>query len=189
LALAGDPPYRERDLLVTLGTLGVSLAVNDAVKNFFDRPRPYTHFCEPAHPGDLCARDAQLSFYSGHASTSFAAVVAAGRLARMHGYRNQTGIWATGLTLATATSVLRIKADKHYLTDVLVGALAGGLAGWLVPALHEPQPGSDPSPTGAPVSGPPALVSIAIPGEAPGTGVLVQAGVADGVSLSLAWRF
>lgn len=188
MALAGAPPHRERDVLVTLGTLGVSIAVNDAVKNIFDRPRPYTHFCEPAHPGDLCARDAQYSFYSGHTSTSFAAAVVAGRLAGMHGYRNRAGIWATGLTLATATGVLRIKADKHYLTDVVVGAVAGSLAGWFLPQLHEPRPDLHTQQSVGPPS-PASLISVAVPGQSANTGVVVQAGFGDGPTIVLTWRF
>ncbi len=43
-----------------------------------------------------------------------------------------------GLTLAT-TGVLRIAAVKHYATDVIVGAGAGTLVGWLVPCIHRPE--------------------------------------------------
>jgi len=189
--LAGTrPPHAERDALVIAETMAVTLAVNDAVKNIFDRPRPYVHFCEPARLEDLCTRDAQYSFYSGHTSTSFAAAVLAGRLADMHG-RGSTGMWVTGLTLATTTGFLRIKADKHYLTDVVVGAVAGGLAGWFLPQLHKPHEDSGPDPSGS-IQGspsPPPLLGVAVPGRSPGTGVLIHAGVGDGVSLGVAWRF
>jgi membrane-associated phospholipid phosphatase len=185
MALGAGPSNRGRDLVVTAGTLGVSIAVNTAIKNIFDRPRPFAHFCDPIQPSDLCTRDAQYSFYSGHTSSSFAAAVLSGRLAQMHGYRNQTGIWISGLTLASVTGVLRMKADRHYFTDVVVGAAAGSLAGWFLPKLHEP--GRD----SRPASGlsPPPLLTLAVPGRLPGSSLTVQGGVADGPSLVITWRW
>lgn len=57
----------------------------------------------------------QLSFYSEH--TAFAASAIGGpRIAFV-------------LPLTLSTGYLRIAADKHYLTDTLVGALVGGLVG------------------------------------------------------------
>jgi hypothetical protein len=39
------------------------------------------------------------------------------------------------LLLASATGVLRIAADDHYASDVIVGALVGIAAGYLFPKL------------------------------------------------------
>lgn len=138
LGAAGRHP--ERDLLVTVETLGLAGAATEAVKHVFHRPRPFVHFCEPAAPGDLCSHDAQQSFFSGHAALAFAGAVAAGRMAHLRGASNEGAIWASGLTLATSTAVLRVAADKHYATDVLVGLLVGSAAGWWVPSLHRPPP-------------------------------------------------
>jgi membrane-associated phospholipid phosphatase len=70
--------------------------------------------------------------------SAFAAAVAAGTLADFHHLENRKWIWASGLTFATATGVLRVMSDQHYTTDVLTGMAAGGLAGWLIPKLHKP---------------------------------------------------
>lgn len=186
LALGTDSDQRGRDALVVTETLAVSLLVNDAVKRVFDRPRPFAHFCAPQASGDLEEPDAHYSFYSGHASTSFAAAVAAGTIGHYRGDRHEGWIWATGLTLATTTGVLRIVADKHYLVDVVVGAAAGSAAGWLIPRLHRPAKGIPahlPSSTGS-------VTAVALPlarGER-GRGVL-RAGFGAGPFAELAWRW
>jgi membrane-associated phospholipid phosphatase len=38
--------------------------------------------------------------------------------------------------------VLRVQAGRHFWTDVLTGALAGSLIGYLVPAWHRAAPAS-----------------------------------------------
>jgi len=62
------------------------------------------------------------SFPSGHASSSFAIATV---LYRIYGY--EAGLPA--YTLATITGLQRIYADKHWLSDVLAGALLGTLIG------------------------------------------------------------
>ena len=60
-------------------------------------------------------------------------------IARARGYRHWWLTLAVGLPFAVTTAVLRMAADKHYLTDVLTGAAVGALLGWGIPALfHRP---------------------------------------------------
>jgi membrane-associated phospholipid phosphatase len=186
VAAGAHPRQGERDLLVAAGTLGVTLAVAGAVKSFFDRPRPYAHYCEPPEPGALCTRDAQYSFYSGHASTSFAAAFLSARLAEMHGLPGRGRVWATGLTLASATAFLQMRADKHYFTDVAVGAGAGALMGWFLPALHRPSASAS---TAVKPSGAPAAISLALPPPRGSGVVLLHARYAQGVSIDIAWSW
>ncbi len=82
--------------------------------------------------------------------SAFAAAVAAGTIADFHHLENRKWIWASGLTFATATGVLRVMSDQHYATDVLAGMAAGGLAGWLNPKLHKPDRMASPSATASP---------------------------------------
>ena len=79
--------------------MGVSVGVNLAVKNMVSRDRP--------------DHSNRFSFYSGHTSNAFAAA----------GWRYEVGI-----PIAIGTGYLRAAANKHYLTDVAVGAAAGLLA-------------------------------------------------------------
>ena len=53
----------------------------------------------------------------------------------MRGYRLAPAIWGAGAALATVTGYLRIAADKHYFSDVLVGAVVGSAIGIGVPLL------------------------------------------------------
>ena len=65
------------------------------------------------------------SFPSGHTSSSFAA---AATLHKRHG-------WEVGLpahAVAAFVGVARVKADKHFVHDVIAGALIGEAAGWLL---------------------------------------------------------
>ena len=42
---------------------------------------------------------------------------------------------ATGLAMASTVGLLRILADRHYASDVIMGAAVGLVSGWLVPWL------------------------------------------------------
>jgi len=81
--------------------------------------------------------DAHLSFYSGHSSTSFAAAVS-GAFLFAEGAPDEASrcvMWATEFALAAATANFRVRAGKHYYSDVLVGALVGSALGVSVPLL------------------------------------------------------
>jgi membrane-associated phospholipid phosphatase len=65
------------------------------------------------------------SFPSGHTSISFAA---AATLHKRHGW--EVGIPAHAV--AAFVGVARVKADKHFVHDVLVGAMIGETAGWIL---------------------------------------------------------
>jgi membrane-associated phospholipid phosphatase len=92
-------------------------------------------------------------------------------IADYHHLENRKWIWASGLTFATATGVLRVMSDQHYASDVLTGMAAGGLAGWLIPKLHKPE-----ATTPASVTAPP---------KAPATGVAVPLALFAGRSAAL----
>jgi membrane-associated phospholipid phosphatase len=106
--------------------------INQAAKFIVGRQRPFVHFAEPGRPPEL---DDNMSFFSGHTTLAFSEAVAAGVVAHRRGYALEPVIWATGLTLAAATGYLRMAADRHYLSDVLVGAVVGSGIGLLVPLI------------------------------------------------------
>ena len=163
MTIASNAPHKwSRDVPIIAEATALTLSVNAFVKHLTHRSRPAAHFCESERAVVPCPPDTRLSFYSGHTSSAFAAAVAAGTIADFHHYENRKWIWASGLTFATATGVLRVMADQHYATDVLTGMAAGGLAGWLIPKLHKPDP-----------TAPPAQVFYH--GPAPGVGCLTIA--------------
>ena len=117
--------------LIMLESASVAMLANQVVKFIALRKRPYTRSSEY---GTFEADD-HLSFYSGHTTTAFALAVSGAMLYDMRGGEHRAAVWTTALLLAAGVGYLRIGADKHYFTDVLVGALVGAAAGYLVPKL------------------------------------------------------
>ena len=106
--------------------------------------RPFVHALpESEKDGTAHPSDNNLSFYSSHTSMAFSMAVAAGTVATMRGYRAAPYVWALGVPLAFLAGYLRVAADRHYLSDVLVGAAVGSAFGALTPWLMH-RPGKDP---------------------------------------------
>ncbi len=126
--------------LVVGEATSVAMLLNSIAKVSFARERPFVH----ALPEDQKAStpspgDNNVSFFSGHATWTFALATSAGTVASMRGYRLAPVVWSVGLMLATSTSYLRMAGDKHYFTDVLGGALVGSAVGVALPLIfHRP---------------------------------------------------
>jgi membrane-associated phospholipid phosphatase len=124
-------------LLVTEAT-AAALLVNQVVKLLVGRQRPYAHF---GNDVGYSRSEDNVSFYSGHTSLAFSVVAATVTVASMRGYAGAGIVAGVGFTLGAGIGYLRIAADQHYLTDVVVGAVIGGLVGWAVPRIfHSPSP-------------------------------------------------
>jgi membrane-associated phospholipid phosphatase len=92
-------------------SLGATYAVTSGLKLVIEEERP--------------DESNDKSFPSGHTSSSFAA---AATLHKRHG-------WEVGLPahlVAAFVGVARVKADKHFVHDVIAGAVIGETAGWLL---------------------------------------------------------
>ena len=116
-----------------------NLLLNTAVKYAVPRLRPYTYRDPPA--GAYIASqgvDAYLSFYSGHASTAFAAAVGGSYLFTAAHPDSALNPWLWGVesALATATAIGRIRAGKHFYSDVAVGVVVGSALGVGIPLLE-----------------------------------------------------
>lgn len=128
--------YLAEDALIVTQALALSAVMNQGLKLAVGRERPFVHVLPEEekrltdHP-----EDNNLSFYSGHASSAFALAAAAGTVAELRGYPHRGWVWGVGLPLAATTALLRMSADKHYLSDVVVGALVGSAFGVAVPLL------------------------------------------------------
>jgi undecaprenyl-diphosphatase len=121
LGALSDPPRRRRWLLAGLSG-PAAIGVNYVVKVAVGRERPLI----PDHPR-LGRAPSELSFPSGHATSSFAAATALGRVEpRAH---------LTLLGLAIAIGVGRPYLGMHYPSDVLAGAALGLAIGSVVPGL------------------------------------------------------
>ncbi len=137
----GFGPDSGRRAVVYSETLALSLALNNVVKHLVGRPRPYVYNPDPRVQayGEREARDARLSFYSGHAATAFAAAVSGAYLFAQSSADTtaRTAVWASSLMVAGATANLRVRAGKHFYSDVAVGAAVGAATGLVVPLLHQ----------------------------------------------------
>jgi hypothetical protein len=128
----GQPARWIDDTLPVLESIIVAGLVNQTVKFSVGEQRPFVHFGDPARPHQV---DDDVSFYSGHTTLAFSIATSAGVVAHQRHYKLEPLIWASGYLLAGTTGYLRIAADQHYFTDVVVGALAGTGIGLAVPLL------------------------------------------------------
>lgn len=148
----------------------LELLINTVMKQLVARERPHGSRCtleDRLEDPVRCGPSGRLrSFYSGHSSFSFSAaglVCVTHTHLPLYGNDIADGV-ACGVALALATTVatLRIVADRHYLTDVLVGALVGLTTGLVMPyLLHfvwDPSP--DVGTVSVPVASAPPTFSI-----------------------------
>jgi hypothetical protein len=106
-------------------------------KTFFHRKRPYTYNPEFSL-SQRTSKDGVHSFFSGH--TSYVATFSffsAAVYQRYHPYsKGRYAVWAGAALLPAITGIMRVRAGKHYWTDVIAGYASGLLVGLLVPRLH-----------------------------------------------------
>ena len=123
-------------LLITQAT-SLAMLVNTIVKYSVARSRPYVWQGNTELYSSVT--DENVSFFGGHTTFVFAVVVSGSTLFFMQDMPGAPYVLGVGLAAAAFTGYLRMAADKHYLTDVLVGAGVGSLIGWAVPYLfHRP---------------------------------------------------
>jgi membrane-associated phospholipid phosphatase len=128
------------DAIMYSETAALTLALTNVVKMAVRRPRPQAYIDAEAHGPDWsnASTDSALSFFSGHASM----VGALGGTATYLAFARSKGGARAWITLALATSlttfvsVERVRAGKHFPTDVIAGAFAGAGIGVVVPHLH-----------------------------------------------------
>ena len=127
-------------LLLYSETMAINVGMASLVKHLVQRPRPYMYSKDPSVRAYAKGQgaDAHMSFYSGHAAITFGAAMAGAYLLGASGENEQVrGIaFGAGFGIAAMTATLRVRAGKHFVSDVLVGAVVGTSIGYLVPALH-----------------------------------------------------
>jgi membrane-associated phospholipid phosphatase len=132
-ATVGDVAW---DILLVMQATLSAMALQQTTKFFFARERPLVYRLAPEDKGSTPhPEDNNVSFFSGHSALAFAAATAAGTIARLRGYKYYWLAWAIGLPLAALTAFQRIAADKHWFSDVLIGAAVGAASGYFIPTL------------------------------------------------------
>ena len=115
--------------LMFLEAIGIGNGLNLTLRSLEIWPRPYMYAesGEGKEKAENAKSEAYGSFFSGHATAAFTVATFTDQWFRTT-YPNSPykGIMrASAYSLATLESVLRIAAGKHYVTDVVVGALVG----------------------------------------------------------------
>lgn len=154
LAYKADLPFGEMlwDVLIVVQATLSAMALQAVVKFAVGRERPLAYrLSGDAKNTTLHPEDNNVSFFSGHTTFAFAAATAAGTLARIRGYKHPWLAWAIGFPIAALTGFLRMAADKHWFSDVLIGAAVGAATGWALPTFFHGRAGEPPRVTLAPM--------------------------------------
>ena len=116
---------------------GLTIFATEVVKAIAGRKRPYTEGCGSSPPDDAsCDSGARNeSFFSGHSSLAAAGAgltcsFAIKRDAWGASMASRATPCALGVASALATGLLRISADRHWGSDVLIGFGVGALVGY-----------------------------------------------------------
>jgi hypothetical protein len=133
LGTATDGETRKESGLLVGESVALTLAATSLTKVIVARPRPYTYSKDlrARSKVESAGRDAYRSFFSGHSAIAFAAVTSAGLLA----HEDRGLVLGSGAFLAATTANLRVRAGKHFYSDVAIGAVIGTAIGTLVPVL------------------------------------------------------
>jgi len=139
-ALLLDKDNREHSgklLLMTFEGAIINAGLINFTKTLVRRPRPFVYNGEA--PLELkLKQEARYSFFSGHTAVSSYFTFAGAQMYNdiYPDSRHRTMVWASAAVLPLVTGFGRIKAGKHFLTDVLVGYGVGAVLGIVVPRLH-----------------------------------------------------
>jgi undecaprenyl-diphosphatase len=141
--------YREQsvrtglvDAMLYAESASLTLALTGLVKLAVRRPRPGA-YQEAEKNKDVIDysnpnTDSSLSFFSGHASMT----ATLGATATYLAFTRSPSSWRPWVTLVAATgvttfvSIQRVRAGKHFPTDVIAGSVAGAGIGIIVPHVH-----------------------------------------------------
>lgn len=137
LALDRNPRVAGQMLAVDAQSFAVTTLLVALAKRLAGRGRPFVDADDDVHAEDVGDGRATQSFFSGHTAMAF---TGAGLLCSQHralglygDRRADRATCGTALALASLTGALRVMADQHWLSDVVVGAAIGLLSGWLLP--------------------------------------------------------
>lgn len=142
--------HTDRDLKTLLVMYGEVFTLNyglfQIAKSTANRPRPFV-YNTTLDDGIRTGGSSKESFYSGHtAQTAAACYFFAKVITDYHPALRRSvkyGVWIFAATVPAINGYLRVKAGKHFPTDVMAGYVAGALTGVIIPQLHRTKASKD----------------------------------------------
>jgi membrane-associated phospholipid phosphatase len=126
-------------VIVIEGSL-VAVAISQDVKLITARARPFVVYDHPSQPGEKGLYEpgssSLQSFPSGHSTLAASVGVGAAMTATLEESPAAPWLWASAGVLTVSTGILRMMAEKHWVTDDLAGIGIGAGCGVLFPLLH-----------------------------------------------------
>jgi membrane-associated phospholipid phosphatase len=140
----GNSTVAAQTSLINLEAFAISGLLFRVTEALFRRARPYVWQCIQEKGNYDACKESGLggtnSLISGHVAL---AATGAALMCTHHAHLSLYGSpWdaiacGAGIAVTGAIAVGRLVTDNHYATDIIAGAVVGGLTGWLVPtALH-----------------------------------------------------
>lgn len=137
--LAGKKTRRHFDQIVIMygETMLINAGLTMVTKFAVHRPRPFV-FNGESRLSSIQSENAQASFVSGHTSSTAAATFFMAKVySDFHpDSKWRPVVWTAAAIVPAVTGYLRVRAGKHYPTDVIGGYALGAAVGFLVPHLH-----------------------------------------------------
>ena len=167
--LAHAPRTTTDIALHTTESIVIASATATVVRGLLGRSRPFVTADSDAYdykPGKGFKELKYRAYPSIHAAASFATAAALTAETARHSRRAAWIVGPLGYAVAATPGLSRMYGDKHWASDVLMGAALGAVSGWSTVRYHHHRPGN--------------RLDEALLGAAPTA--------ADGV-LGLAWSF
>lgn len=143
ITLVSKAARRESLSIVLMGLQGYFMesGLNQFCKTLGERPRPYIYDRGRDVLDQTISKSSTASFYSGHtSSTAYFSFFAAKVFQDLNPQSKWNKfIWMAAIALPATTGYLRVRAGKHFPTDVITGFIIGGGIGLLTPSMFHNQ--------------------------------------------------
>lgn len=123
--------------IMALETALINNGITTIIKSSVQRYRPF-NYNPIVDDATKLSSSSKKSFISGHVSTTASfAFLTARIITDIHPeMRHKHLVWITAASIPAVIGYLRIKAGKHFPTDVIGGYVVGAAIGYLIPSLH-----------------------------------------------------
>ena len=115
----------------------VNVGFTALVKNAVRRARPFVYDPDESLEKQM-SKSARTSFYSGHTSgTAAMCFLTASIYEDYHpDSKWKPVVWAGAATIPAVAGIMRMRAGKHFPSDVITGYVMGAAVGYFLPKIH-----------------------------------------------------